>query len=388
MGWLNNLRKDNRYRDYSMIFVVLFLATFGVIMIYSASYYSAAQAASTGHNPAFYMMQQLKWLFFGTAAMLLASLVPYRIVAVLWPLEWALGIFLMVLVDFTSLGKAVNGEKRWLQLAGPSTRFQPTELVKIAVIVTMAVLISKFIDRLMEPKIFILIAAAGGIPTILILMGNLSSAIILFGICAGMFLVATKNKKLGWLLLAFIVIVVLCAKLAPEQTLGRVFRLIGKENRMERIRIWNNPEGYEKGYQVLQGLYAIGSGGLLGKGLGNSIQKLGFIPEAHNDMIFCVICEELGLIGAIGLMLLYLFLIYRLMIIAANAPDLLGSLIATGVMIHIALQVMMNVAVATNFMPNTGVSLPFISYGGSSLLFLMAELGIVLNISRSITFED
>ena len=138
----------------------------------------------------------------------------------------------------------------------------------------------------------------------------------------------------------------------------------------------------------MQGLYAIGSGGLLGKGLGNSIQKLGFIPEAHNDMIFCVICEELGLVGAIGLMLLYLFLIYRIMIIAANAPDLMGSLIATGVMIHIALQVLMNVAVATNFMPNTGVSLPLISYGGSSLLFLMAELGMVLNISRSITFED
>ena len=388
MGWLNNLRNNNRYRDYSMIFVVLFLAIFGVIMIYSASYYSAAQAASTGHNPAFYMMQQLKWLIFGTAAMFLVSLVPYRFVAVLWPLEWGLGVFLMCLVDFTSLGKAVNGEKRWLQIAGPSTRFQPTELVKIAVIVVMAVLISKFIDRLMEPKIFLLIAAAGGIPTALILMGNLSSAIILFGICAGMFLVATKNKKLGWMLLALIVIVVLCAKLAPEQTLGRVFRLIGKENRMERIRIWNDPAGYEKGYQVMQGLYAIGSGGLLGKGLGNSIQKLGFIPEAHNDMIFCVICEELGLVGAIGLMLLYLFLIYRIMIIAANAPDLMGSLIATGVMIHIALQVLMNVAVATNFMPNTGVSLPLISYGGSSLLFLMAELGMVLNISRSITFED
>ena len=131
----------------------------------------------------------------------------------------------------------------------------------------------------------------------------------------------------------------------------------------------------------MQGLYAIASGGFLGKGLGNSVQKLGFIPESHNDMIFSVICEELGLVGAIAIILLYLLLLWRLYVIASNAPDLFGSLVVTGIMAHIAVQVILNIAVVTNTIPATGVSLPFVSYGGSALLFLLAEMGLALGIS-------
>ena len=131
-------------------------------------------------------------------------------------------------------------------------------------------------------------------------------------------------------------------------------------------------------------MYAIGSGGFFGKGLGQSVQKLGFIPEAQNDMIFSVICEELGLFGGICLIVLFILLIYRLMVIANNAPDLFGSLLVMGVLVHIAIQVILNIAVVTNMVPNTGVSLPFISYGGTSVIFLMAEMGIVLNVSRQI----
>ena len=152
--------------------------------------------------------------------------------------------------------------------------------------------------------------------------------------------------------------------------------------RLERIAIWRDPESYEKGFQTIQGLYAIGSGGLFGTGLGGSIQKLGFVPEAQNDMIFSIICEELGLVGAGILLLLFLVLIWRFFLVSVHAPDLLGSLIAAGVMGHISTQVILNVAVVTNTIPNTGITLPFVSYGGTSILFLLAEMGLVLGISR------
>ena len=162
-----------------------------------------------------------------------------------------------------------------------------------------------------------------------------------------------------------------------------------KPYQLERIYVWLDPEAYpmDGGFQVLQGLYAIGSGGLVGKGLGESIQKMGFVPEAQNDYIFAIICEELGLFGAISVILIFLFLIYRFMLIAANAPDLFGSLLVVGVMGHIAIQAILNIAVVTNTIPNTGITLPFISYGGTSVMFLMIEMGMVLSVSNQIKLE-
>ena len=148
--------------------------------------------------------------------------------------------------------------------------------------------------------------------------------------------------------------------------------------------IWFHPESHEKGLQTMQALYAIGSGGIFGKGLGQSMQKMGFVPESHNDMIFSIICEELGLFGAICLILVFMALIWRMLLIAMNAEDLFGSLIAIGFMTHIAVQVFINIAVVTNTIPPTGIPLPFISYGGSSILAIMAEMGIVLSISKRI----
>ena len=154
--------------------------------------------------------------------------------------------------------------------------------------------------------------------------------------------------------------------------------------RLERLAIWRNPEAYEKGYQTLQGLYAIGSGGLFGRGLGESVQKLGFVPEAQNDMIFSIICEELGLFGAGFVLLLFLILIWRFFVIASRAPDLFGALIAAGAMAHMMIQVILNIAVVTNTIPNTGITLPFISYGGTSVVFLLLEMGLVLSVSTVI----
>ena len=156
---------------------------------------------------------------------------------------------------------------------------------------------------------------------------------------------------------------------------------------MERFAVWQNVETHPKGYQILQGLYAIASGGIFGKGLGESMQKLGFIPESHNDMIFSVICEELGLFGAVALILIFVLLIWRIFVIAINAPDLFGGLIATGVLVHIAAQVIINIAVVTNSIPSTGIPLPFISYGGTSIAILLVEMGIVLSVSNQIKYE-
>ena len=204
---------------------------------------------------------------------------------------------------------------------------------------------------------------------------NLSTAIIILGIAVTLIFVASpRYAQFIWMAVSGV------------GFLGIFLAL--ESYRLERLAIWRNPEKYEKGYQTLQGLYAIGSGGLFGRGLGNSVQKLGFLPEAQNDMIFSIICEELGIFGGIIVLLLYAYLLYRLFFIAQNAPDMFGSLMVSGIFIHIALQVILNIAVVVNLMPNTGVTLPFISYGGTSIVFLMAEMGLALSVARQIKFKD
>ena len=153
---------------------------------------------------------------------------------------------------------------------------------------------------------------------------------------------------------------------------------------MKRVRVWLNPKKYgeDGGYQVLQSLYSLASGGLFGKGLGKGVQKLGYVPEAQNDMIFTVICEELGIIGGIAVIFMFVFMIYRLWVVSVNAPDLFGSLLVIGVMAHISIQTIINIAVVTNTMPNTGVPLPFLSYGGTSILCLLLEMALVFSVSK------
>ena len=197
---------------------------------------------------------------------------------------------------------------------------------------------------------------------------NLSTAVIILGIAVILIFTASpKYAQFIWMAVTGI---------------GFMAIFLGLESyRLERIAIWQNPEKYEKGYQTLQGLFAIGSGGLFGKGLGSSIQKLGFVPEAQNDMIFSIICEELGLVGAILVILLFFLLIWRFFVIASHASDLFGALIAAGAMAHMMIQVILNIAVVTNTIPNTGITLPFISYGGTSVVFLLVEMGLVFSVA-------
>lgn len=263
-------------------------------------------------------------------------------------------------------GDAYNGSKRWLSI-GPLS-FQPAEYAKPAVILLLSGVVSsldqKKSGRMIAAVLFMVLPIVGLVGT-----NNLSTAVIILGIAVIMIFISNPRY------LPFLWII-----LAGGGFLGIFLSL--EQYRLERLKIWRNPELYEKGYQTMQGLYAIGSGGIFGKGLGSSLQKLGFVPEAQNDMIFSIICEELGLLGAVILMILFLLLLWRFMVIATHAPDLFGSLIAAGIMGHMAIQVILNIAVVTNTIPNTGITLPFISYGGTSMLFLLAEMGLALSVSR------
>lgn len=375
-------KKPHRFYDYSLLFTIIFLTVFGLIMIYSASSYKAQMDYG---NPAYFMIRQGVIAGFGFLIMFGVSKLDYHIWARFATLGYIMSYVTLFLTMFTPLGIASHGKKRWLGIG--SLRFQPTELVKISLILFLAVLISKLGVKINQRRAVAVIVALSAPLALLVMANNLSSGIIICGIVFVMLFVACKIKWPFFLCVGLAV-----GLLAVSPYIGHVLVGIGilKDYQLGRINVWVNPVQYARsgGYQVLQGLYAIGSGGLFGKGLGESLQKLGFVPEAQNDMIFSIICEELGLFGAISLILIFMFMIYRFMVIAGNAPDLMGAMLVVGVMGHIAIQVILNIAVVTNTIPNTGVTLPFISYGGTSVLFLMLEMGMVLGVSNQIKLEQ
>lgn len=372
-------KKVRRFYDYSLLFTIIFLTVFGLVMIYSSSSYSA-QIKYDG-DAGYFMRRQAMIAVAGFFAMMVISKMDYHFFAKFALLGYGLSYVFLLMVMLTPLGVEVNGKKRWLAL-GP-LQFQPTELVKIALILLLAVMITRM-GRKVDNIKGLLVLVAVTVPVAgLVAMNNLSSGIIILGIAFVMAFVASKLKWPFALCIAGAGVIYAFA--GPIATVLEKIGLV-QPYQLNRIHVWLQPEAYPQdgGYQVLQGLYAIGSGGLVGKGLGESIQKLGFIPEAQNDMVFSVICEELGLFGAISVILIFLFMIYRFMVIASNAPDLFGALLVVGVMGHIAIQVILNIAVVTNTIPNTGITLPFISYGGTSVGFLMMEMGMVLSVSNQV----
>ena len=372
-----NRRKLNskNYFDYSLLFVWIFIMLLGYVLLYSASSYVGL---TVNNDAAFYLKKQLLATAIGLVPMLLAIFVNYEWWKKFNKLIYAFSLFTVILVR-TPLGIESHGAKRWVGL-GP-IQFQPAEFVKVGVIIMTAYMISKCgATALKNLKTCYQIYSISiiGAAFVVVFTSNLSSAIIIMGI--GLFMLIIAGVKKNFIL-----------SLLPLGGLGvmailLIGQIAGKGFRSSRILVWMDPEKYSEsgGYQVMQGLYAIGSGGLFGKGLGNSAQKLGYVPEANNDMIFSIICEELGIFGAVCIMLLFIFMIRRMRVIASNAVNLYSSMLVIGVMAHISIQVVLNIGVVTNFFPNTGVSLPFISYGGSSLLFLMVEIGLVLAVSRRI----
>lgn len=377
-------KQKGRYVDYTLIFVVLFLVAFGLIMIYSASAYDAAKQMD---NEMHYLLRQGAASLLGIGAMFFVSLIPYQFWSRFAVLGYAVSALTVILV-LTPLGVEANGARRWLNIG--ITTFQPAELVKLCMILLLAVLISKMGKNIRTLRGFLVLMAPVALicAMVLFITSNLSTAIIIMGIAILMVFVASPDYK------KFIAIGVTLIVIAVFAVILIVYldsKGVNLENfRLGRILAWIYPERYtsSKSFQTLQGLYAIGSGGIFGKGLGNSIQKLGYLPEQQNDMVFAVICEELGLFGAFAVILLFIVMLWRMMIIANNASDLMGAMLVVGVMSHIAIQVILNICVVTNTLPNTGVSLPFISYGGTSAAFLLVEMGLVLSVARGIKIQD
>ena len=315
------------------------------------------------------------------------SFIPYTFWKRLSLLAYIASVGLIVLV--IPFGMEVNGAKRWIRIPGLPMQLQPAEVAKIGVIIFSAMIIERLGRRSLATIrgfIFPMIPAVIVAVMIWQITDNLSSAIIVVAIVFGMLFVACPDygKFIG------IVLVVLVAGAFIVWYTVNSADTNSLDFRGERILAWLDPQAYAggKGYQTIQALYAIGSGGVFGKGLGQSMQKLGFIPEAQNDMIFSIICEELGLFGAISIMLMFVLLIWRFMMIANSADDFYGAMLVVGVISHIAVQVILNIAVVTNTIPNTGVTLPFISYGGSSVFFLLSEIGIVLSVARGMRRDE
>ena len=372
-------KKEPGYFDYNLLAVIIILICFGLVMLYSASAYEAKNDPVI-NSDMYYFIRQAGFSAAAIAIALIISRINYHLWIRLAPAIYVLAMILMAMVRFTPFGITVNGARRWLKIG---IQFQPAEIAKIAIIVFMPYMILLMGRNLntLRAVFFLAIFGVAQAAGAYFFTDNLSTAIIIAGIVIGIiFLAHPKTREfivfgLGAIALVIIILIIMNYSMTSSSSF-----------RLRRILAWLHPEENlsTDSYQVLQGLYAIGSGGLFGKGLGNSVQKLSIIPEAQNDMIFAIICEELGLFGAILLMLLFGYMLYRLIVIAQNAPDLYGTLIVSGIFIHIALQVILNIAVVLNVIPTTGVTLPFISYGGTSVIFIMIEMGIALNVARNI----
>ena len=352
--------------DFTVLFIVLTLVLFGVVMIFSSSYYYTMTSAKYEYDMFHFLKKQSLWAVFGIIAMLAAMNVPYNFYKrFAWGCYWLSNAFLVAL---RFIGIEVNGQKRWLGV-GP-IQFQPSEFTKIAVILALSVYVIEHRKELGHPRGFVYACLVLLLPVGLIATTNLSSAILVFLMGATILFIASPR------------IWYFGAGAGAVGVLGAI-AVLAFPYRIGRIKTWLDPwaDPTGTGFQTIQSLYAVASGGLFGLGLGQSRQKT-FIPEAYNDIIFAIICEELGLVGAALVILLFAVLIWRGVKIAMNAKDQFGMLVATGITAVIAFQSIINIGVVTNTIPNTGQPLPFVSYGGTSLLFLMGMVGILLNVSR------
>ena len=367
------------YFDYNILIIVALLVIFGLIMIYSTSSYNALNEYNDAYH---YLKRQGVAIIGGIIAMIITIFFPLKFFLKFSELIYVISLVAVVLV-LSPLGRSEGGATRWIYI-GPIS-IQSAELVKISIILLLATFICKYNSSLLNKwKILFAFMVPSFIAAAMIffITNNLSSAIIVVGIAFVMLFVASPNYSKFFAIVGAGLAVVLLAVMI----IVRMANSADGNFRVVRVLAWLDPEAYsnDTGYQILQSLYAIGSGGIFGKGLGESMQKLGFIPESQNDMIFSIICEELGLCGAFMLIFLFGLLLWRMMLVAINTRNKAGCLVVVGVIAHIAIQVVLNIAVVTNSIPNTGISLPFISYGGSSVLCLLVEIGLVLNVSRNI----
>ncbi len=371
--WLNPQKFD-----FTMFLIVIILLAFGLVMLFSASYASAKNL----YGDSFYFInRQLIFAGLGFVAMIIVSFVDYRLYCQKFIVFLAevISISLMVLVFV--MGKTVGGAQRWLEVAGNT--FQPSEILKIATIIVIADYMQRNYDRRNDfwnsfVPLFIRVVIACGL---VLIQPHLSCTVIIFLTSFCMLGIGGANGRHLALIGVFVVVGLF--------VIIKIFPMLGFDYVTDRLLSWQDPEAdiQDATYQTYQSLVTIGSGGMFGLGLGNSRQKYGYLPVTQNDFIFSVICEELGFIGAIVVILLFIVFLFRGFYIASAAPDKFGMLLCSGIVIHLTVQAFLNIAVVTNAMPNTGVSLPFISYGGTALVMQMAEMGIVLNISRKAAMD-
>ena len=359
--------------DLTFLVLVLTLLVLGLVLMFSASY---AYAYYYEGNSFHYITRQLVWAGMGLAAMTFLSTWDYHIWHRFAWLAFGVTIVMLVVVYFMP---DRNDAHRWIFIAGQ--QFQPTEVAKFSIVLLFSHMISLNYDKMKTfrygilPYGIILVLYAG----LIVFEPHLSATIIIMGL--GVVLIFVGGASLKWFALGGVggVALVFVAMMIPSIN----------ERAMYRINVWHDPfiDPQVSGFQTIQSLYAIGSGGLMGAGIGNSRQKYLFLPEPQNDFVFSIICEEIGFVGAVIIILLFALLICRGFMIAVKARDRFGMLLATGLTTQVGIQSVLNIAVVTNTIPNTGVSLPFFSYGGSALLMLLAQMGIILSISRQTALE-
>ncbi len=354
--------------DYPFLILVIVLMAIGLLMVFSSSY---AAAYYENKSSTYYFARQAVFAVAGIGIMFLISFMDYRKFRVLSPVLLVVSIVLLVLVLFIGTGN--YGEKRWINLG--FTQFQPSEIAKVAVIFFFSSMISVYSEKMntfrygVLPFVIILAIMAG----LMFLEPHLSGAVLIVGV--GAVLMFIGGTHWGWF-----------AGAIGTAGIAGVAAINFLDYARQRVETWLNPFSDPRGdgYQIIQSLYAIGSGGMLGLGFGNSRQKYLYLPEAHNDFIFAIVCEELGFVGATIIMVLFALLIVRGYWIAMHARDKFGALLAAGITTMVALQTFLNIGVVTGLLPVTGASLPFFSYGGTALLILLAEMGVVLSVSRYI----
>lgn len=362
--------------DLPFLLLTLLLTIMGLVMLFSASFPSANYESG---DPAYYLKRQGLFALLGLAAMLAMARIDYHRLRGMTKILMYVSVFLLALVLVPGVGITQNGATRWLGKAGVLT-FQPSEIAKLAIIVYFADSISKK-KNLMEnfkygvrPYILILGFFAG----LMLLEPHLSGTILIVGTGIVLMIVGGLDKR--WII----------GGISGVAAVGLIYVKLVEAGIIsygaDRIRMWKDPwiDALDEGYQMCQSLIAIGSGGLTGVGLGKGRQKFLYLPEEHNDFIFAVVCEELGLIGATLVMLVFALLILRGFWVALQARDRFGALLVVGIMTQISLQTFLNIAVVSGLVPATGISLPFFSYGGTALALQLFEMGIVLSVSRQI----
>ncbi|MTV47559.1 putative lipid II flippase FtsW [Heliobacillus mobilis] len=362
------MRLKPRAPDFTIFLAVILLLTFGIVMVMSAS---SVKAAYYYNDPFYFFKRQFMWALVGIAVMIIAMRFDYRKLARFSKPFLLVSLFLLVALFIPGVGKNIMGATRWLNL-GPGS-FQPSELVKLAGVIYFAHNISKEPHKLADFKKGLLpyLAIMGIIGLLILAQPDLGTAMAVCGTLFFMLYVggAKKQHILGLGALG-IVLIALAAILEPY----RMRRITGF------IDPWADPVG--TGFQTLQSLFALGSGGLFGAGLGQSKQKYFYLPEQHTDFIFAILGEELGMIGAVCVILLFFVLVWRGIRVSVACPDAFGSILAMGLTVQVALQAVINMGVVSGLLPVTGITLPFLSYGGSSLVFTLSGIGLLLSISR------